>query len=472
MRATYISRRWALALTIAFVAPQAVPAQSGKLPPLIDRELFFGNPEISGAQISPDGRYISFLKPYKDTRNVWVKRTEDPYSAAKLITNDTKRPVTNYFWSRDGKYILFVQDQLGDENFNVYAVDPAAPVAAGQDVPTPRNLTALKGVRAIPYSFPKNDPDIMYVGINDRDKAWHDLYRVRISTGEKTLLRQNTERIAGWVFDNAGTLRLAERSSDKGDSEILRVDPTGFTLVYSCNVFESCGTDRFNKDNSKVYMETNKGAPDLTRLILFDPATKTEQLVESDPLNRVDFGNAIFSDVSDELVATSYNDERTRIYWKDKAWESAYNDIKRKLPGKEITLASHTNDENKWMIIASSDREPGERYLWEAGEPAKLTLQYRTFEKLPRASLAPSKPISYPSTDGLVIPAYLTLPVGIAPKNLPLVVYPHGGPWARTVDHGPATTGATIESRNSSPTAATLSFSRTSDPPPVTARNS
>ena len=423
--------RFVLALAIAFAAPIGVRAQNGKLPPLIDRELFFGNPEISGAQISPDGRYVSFLKPYKDTRNIWVKRTSDPYSAAKLITNDTKRPVTQYFWSRDGKYILFVQDHLGDENFNVYAVDPASSPAAGQEVPTARNLTAATGVRAMIYSVPKNDPDIIYVGINDRDKSWHDLYKVRISTGERTLLRQNTERIASWVFDNTGTLRLALRTTDKGDTEILRVDPNAFTLVYSCTVFESCGPDRFNKDNTKVYIQTNKGDPDLTRLVLFDPVSKTEQLVESDPLNRVDFGNAIFSDETNELVATTYDDERTRIYWKDKAWEEAYNDIKKKLPGKEIALGSHTNDENMWMIIASSDREPGERYLWEAGEPAKLTFQYRVFEKLPREALAQQKAISYKSSDGLTIPAYLTLPVGVTPRNLPLVVFPHGGPWGR-----------------------------------------
>ena len=431
MTTTLIGRRWALALTIAFIAPQAISAQSGKLPPLIDRELFFGNPEISGAQISPDGRYISFLKPYKDTRNVWVKRTEDPYSAAKLITNDTKRPVTSYFWSRDGKYVLFAQDQLGDENFNVYAVDPAAPVAAGQDVPAPRNLTAAKGVRALIYSVPKNDPDIMYVGLNDRDKAWHDLYRVRISTGEKTLLRQNTERIAAWIFDNAGTLRLAARTSDKGDSELLRVDPTGFTLVYSCNVFETCGPYRFNKDNTKVYMETNKGNTDLTRLVLFDPVTKTEQVVETDPLNRVDFGGVVFSDVTNELIATTYQDDRTRIYWKDKAWEKDYNFIQSKLPGKEVAAGGTTNDERLWMVVANSDREPGERYLFDRNTK-KLTFQYRAFDKLPRESLAQSKPISYTSTDGLVIPAYLTLPAGVAPKNLPLVVFPHGGPWSRT----------------------------------------
>jgi dipeptidyl aminopeptidase/acylaminoacyl peptidase len=422
--------RWSLAIAVTFATPLVAVGQNGKLPPLIDRELFFGNPEISGAQISPDGRYVSFLKPYKDTRNIWVKRTSDPYTAAKLITNDTKRPVTQYFWSRDGKYILFVQDQLGDENYNVYAVDPASSPVAGQEVPPARNLTAAKGVRAVIYAVPKTDPDILYVGLNDRDKAWHDLYRVRISTGERALMRQNTERIVGWIFDNAGNLRLASRTTDKGDTEVLRVDPTGFTKVYSCNVFETCNPIRFSKDNSKVYMETNKGDTDLSRLALFDPATQTEQVVESDPLNRVDFGNAIFSDVNDQLVATVYGDDRSRIYWKDKEWEKDYNLIKTKLPNKEINLGSSTRDERIWMVVASSDREPGERYLFDRNTK-KLTHQYRIFDKLPREALAPEKSISYPSTDGLTIPAYLTLPVGVAPKNLPLVVFPHGGPWAR-----------------------------------------
>ena len=424
--------RWSLALAIAFTVPTVAPAQNGKLPPLIDRELFFGNPEISGAQISPDGRYISFLKPYKDARNVWVKGVNDPWTEAKLITNDTKRPVTQYFWSRDGKYILYVQDQGGDENFNVYAVDPSAAVASGQEVPPARNLTEAKGVRAIIYAVPRNDPNTMYVGINDRDKAWHDLYKLNIATGEKTLLKQNTERVAGWIFDNAGNLKLATRTTDKGDTEILRVDPNGFTQVYSCNVFETCNPLQFDASNDKVYMETNKGTPDLTRLVLFDPNTKSEQLVESDPLNRVDFGAATFSELTNKLVATSYIDDRTRVYFKDPQWEKDYQFLKSKLPGKEINIPSTTRDENLWMIVASSDREPGERYLFDR-TTRKLTFLYRIFDKLPRESLAPVKSISYKSSDGLVIPAYLTLPVGVPAKNLPLVAWIHGGPWGRDV---------------------------------------
>ncbi len=105
--------------------PVCAVTASGQQPPVLHRELFFGDPEITGAQISPDGKYIAFMKPLNGTRNIWVKGAEEPFDAARPLTNDTKRPIPTYFWTRDGKYILFVQDQLGDENYNVYAVDPA-----------------------------------------------------------------------------------------------------------------------------------------------------------------------------------------------------------------------------------------------------------------------------------------------------------------------------------------------------------
>src|SRR5882672_2362858 len=416
-------------LTVA--SPRTAFGQNGAQPPIIDRELFFGDPEISGAQISPDGKFIAFVKPFKGTRNVWVKRTEEPFDAAKPLTNDKSRPVTQYFWSCDGKYILFVQDKAGDENYLVYAVNPAESPAAGEDVPAARNLTDAKGVRAAIYAVPRSEPDAMYIGLNDRDKAWHDLYKVKISTGERTLIRKNTERITSWVFDLKDQLRLATRSADNGDTEVLRVDDNGFTKVYSCNVFETCGPVRYHKDGQRVYFETNKGANiDLTRLELFDPATGKEELVESDPLNRVDFGNANFSELTDDLIATSYDDERQRIYWKDKTFEADYKLLQKKLPGKEIGLINGTKDERLFLIVANSDTEPGERYLFDRNT-RKLILQYRIREKLNRDYMAPMTAVRYKSSDGLEIPAYLTLPKGVPAKNLPAVVVPHGGPWGR-----------------------------------------
>jgi dipeptidyl aminopeptidase/acylaminoacyl peptidase len=419
----------ASALSITALS-QAANKPAGQ-PPLIDRELFFGNPEIAGAQISPDGKFIAFLKPYKDTRNIWVKGVGEPFSAAKLITSDTRRPIPGYFWSRDGKYILFVQDKAGDEDYNIYAVNPAETPAAGEDAPKARNLTDLKKVTAQIYAVPKSDPDLMYVGINDRDQAWHDLYKVKISTGERTLIRKNTDRFTGWVFDLKDQLRLAIRAADNGDTEILRVDGDGFKKVYSCNVFEECGPARFHKDGKRVYMVTNKGAEiDLLRLVLFDPETGKEELVESDPMNRVDFGAPIFSKVTDELIGTAYEDERSRVYWRDKSFEADYELLKKRLPNKDVDFGSSTNDETLWLISANSDVEPGETYLFDR-KTKKLTLQYRIREKLPREGLAEMKPVRYKSSDGLEITAFLTLPKGVEAKNLPLIMFPHGGPWAR-----------------------------------------
>ncbi|HVF28648.1 MAG TPA: prolyl oligopeptidase family serine peptidase, partial [Pyrinomonadaceae bacterium] len=400
-------------------------AQNG-LPPLIDREIFFGNPEIAGAQISPDGKYIAFRKPHKDTMNIWVKRADEPFERARLITNEAKRPIRSYFWSRDGKYILFVNDFGGDENFNVYAVDPA-----GAEVAAARNLSDMKKVRAVIYEVPRNEPDTIYVGLNDRDARWHDLYRLRVSSGERQLIKQNTDRFDGYQFDNAGNLRLATRIPESGDTELLRLDADGkATKVYSCNVFETCYPVRFHKDNRRVYMVTNKGDVDLIRLVLLDPETGKEEAVESDPMNRVDFGSARFSDVTDEIIYTAYDDDKPRTYFKDKAYDADYKSLQKQLPNKEIAFGSSTRDEMVWMVTAWSDTEPGETYLFDR-KSKKLTKQYRVRQRLPREHLAEMRIVRYKSSDGMEIPAYLTLPKGVPAKNLPTIINPHGGPWGR-----------------------------------------
>ena len=417
-------------LCILFAAPFAVAqAKNSGLPPIIDRDLIFGDPDIAGAQISPDGHYLAFLKPWHETRNIYVKAVDEPFSAARLMTTETKRPVAGYLWARDSKYIVFVKDNAGDENFNVYAVDPAAKPDAGADAPPSRDLTGVKGVRVMLFAAPKSDPDALYIGINDRDKAWHDLYKVKISTGEKTLVRKNTDRITGWSFDNKDQLRLATRNAENGDTEILRVDPDKLTPIYSCNVFEGCGPLHFLPDNSKVYIESNKGA-NLISLMLLDPATGNTTLVESDPLGKVDFGGALFNQSTNELMETWYTAARTKAYFKDKAYGADYRWLEKQHPGKDILVVSSTTDEQKWLVRATADTEPGEFFLFDRNG-RKITPQFTIWEKLPRASLAEMKAVTYRSSDGLEIPAYLTLPKGVSPKNLPAVVVPHGGPWAR-----------------------------------------
>ncbi len=418
-------------LTVSFMT-FSLPVEA-QLPPLIDRELLFGNPEIAGASISPDGKYIMFRKPYKGVMNIYVKKAEDPFDKARLVTNRSgaERPIAGAFWSRDSRYILFTADKGGDENFNVYAVNPSDESKAGEEVPQPRNITDGKSVRAQIIAVPESEPDAIFVGINERDKAWHDLYKVKLSTGERTLVKENKDRIGGYVFDNADKMRLAVRTPQNGHTEVLRLDADGTAkVIYTCDLFEVCGPVRFHKDNRRVYMTTNKGGNDLTSLILLDVETGKEEMVESDPLKRVDFGGASFSDLTDEITSTSYTDDRTKIYWKDKKFEDDYKFLQSKYPNMEIGFGSRTADEQMILVNVFSDTEPGETILFNR-KTRQITPQYKIRQNIDRAALSPVKTVRYKSSDGLEIPAYLTLPKGASAKNLPVVVFPHGGPWAR-----------------------------------------
>jgi dipeptidyl aminopeptidase/acylaminoacyl peptidase len=417
-------------LTLALAAAASPLTAFAEQPPLIDRNLFYGEIAISGAQISPDGRSLSFLKPYKGTRNIWVKGVDEPFSAARPVSAEATRPIRSYFWSRDSKFILYVQDSGGDENFNVYAIDPKLPADAKSGVPATRPLTNLSKVRTEIFAVPKAKPDILYIGLNDRDPKWPDLYELKISTGEKKLLRKNTEEIAAWEFDDAGNLRLAVRTTKSGDTEILRVDADGFKSLYSCTVFESCGPVDFDAAGKNAYLATNKGELDLTELQSMDLNTGATTKIESDPDNRVDLNSVEISRIDHRILFTQYEGDKFRRYFKDHAFEADAKWLQSKLPGLEVGFGARSNDENIWIVNGHSDTEPGVVYVWDR-KGKNLTLQYRIREEIPRESLAQRKPYHYKSSDGLDIPSYLTLPKGLEAKNLPLVVYPHGGPWGR-----------------------------------------
>jgi dipeptidyl aminopeptidase/acylaminoacyl peptidase len=401
----------------------------GELPPVIDRKTFFGDPQYRSAQISPNGEYVSFMKEYKGKMNVWVKGVDEPFDAAEPVTADTTRPVPYYFWSQDSRRILYVQDKGGNENFHVYAVNVTSDEETDLGVPPATDLTPYEDVQARIYDVPEGTPGEIIVGINDRKAQYHDVYRVDLETGERELVYKNESGVASWHTDLEGTLRLASRQTDDGGTEILRVMEDTLKTVYSCSFEESCGVVRFHKDNERVYMSTNKGEADLQRLVLFNPKTQETELVEEDPEGEVDFGGAQFSDATDELVATYYRGDRKRVYPKDEEFAADYQFLKENLDG-EISIQSGTEDESTWVVSASSDVDPGSVYLFER-EDQELTRLYRSRPDLPSEHLATMKAIEYEARDGLTIPAYLTLPKGVEAKNLPVIVFPHGGPWAR-----------------------------------------
>jgi dipeptidyl aminopeptidase/acylaminoacyl peptidase len=395
--------------------------------PLIERDLFFGNPEISSGQLSPDGKYVSFLKEYEGIMNIWVKAFDEPFEEAVPITS-SKRPLYGYFWTLDGKNILYLMDKDGDENINIFSVEPKGPKEEN-GMPKSRNLTPFKNVTAQIYKSSQKNPDLFFVGINARDKAWHDLYSLKVSTGKLELLYENTDRIVGYNFDWDDNLRLIYTSDKAGNTTITFKDGFKYYPIYTTSVTESASVIAWNKDNTKFYLSTNKGDLDLTTLYLMDPLTQEKKKIESDPENRVDFGGLSIDRNTREIISTSYTDDKTRVYWQNDTWKENYEFLVSKFPGREINFSSSTLDYSKFLISVWGDKYVTDVYFFDT-KTKELVHQYTPRPKLKEVEqfLAEMKPIRYKSSDGLEIPAYLTTPVGVKAENLPLIVLVHGGP--------------------------------------------
>lgn len=394
--------------------------------PILNREIFFGNAEISSGQLSPDGQYISFMKAYNGIMNLWIKSFDEPFEKARPLTNN-KRPLYNYFWTVDGKYILYIKDDEGDENQNIFAVDPMSLPANG--IPESRNLTPLKDVAVEILTVSRKNPDMLMVGINDRDKAWHDLYTLQISTGKLTKIFENKERITGYNFDWDEKLRMLHQTDEKGNTQILYKEGDKLIPIYQTTVNESAVVTNWNENNTQFYLKTNKGNLDLSTLFLMDPNTKKLTKIESDPKGKVDFENLFLDRNTRKIIATSYTADKTDIYWKDQVWEANYKYLESKFPGREVEFSSSTNDYSKFLVTVWGDKYAPEVYFFD-DKTKNLILQYTPNPKLKsvEAHLSPMSPIVYNSSDGLKIPGYLTVPAGSDGKNLPLVVLVHGGP--------------------------------------------
>ncbi|NDY95132.1 prolyl oligopeptidase family serine peptidase [Wenzhouxiangella sp. C33] len=272
----------------------------------------------------------------------------------------------------------------------------------------------------------------MLVGLNDRDPALHDVYALSISTGERELLIENDQNVAGWTADLEGNVRLASRQTANGGTEILRVEDGSLgEAIFTCNWQETCGPMGFQPDGETVWFMSNRGEDvDLVGLYTMDADSGEVTLVERDPEGEVDFSGAIFSPATRELQATVYIGDKPRIYPQTKAFAETLEFLREQLPEGEIGISSQTRDESLALISLSRDVDPATVYLFdrEAGTVEEL---YRVRPEIEPSQMAEMQPIRYTARDGLEIPAYLTLPKGVEPENLAVVALIHGGPWAR-----------------------------------------
>ena len=397
--------------------------------PIVDRAIFFDNPEITGAQVSPDGQYISFLKPLDGMRNIWVMRRGESFETAHPITNEKKQPISSYFWAFDNSKILYVLDNQGDENYHLYAVEPSTTLPTELVVKT--DLTPFDNVRVFILRRSRIDYTKLIIAINDRDPSWHDVYSLNIHTGKLVLIYRNDDQLSDFYFDREDVLRMVGRSLPHGGAELLHIKDNQLIRCYETDAEESASIIRFI-DKDRAYMVSNRGNRDISTLSIFNLNNYEEEIIEQDPDGEVDLGNVSFSEKENALIATIYTGARNRIYWKDQAWEDAYNNVCASLGSEEIGFISGTLDERLWIVYDDKDTDPGAAYLYDK-EAGTIDFLYRPRPALPVEHLVEMIPLRYDSVDGLSIPAYISYPRLKSTEPSSAIIMVHGGPWAR--DH-------------------------------------
>lgn len=388
------------------------------LPPIIPMKDFFRNPEKAGFQLSPNGQYLAFMEPWKNRMNVHVQKIGE--KKAIRITNATKRDIAGYFWANNHR-IVFVQDKGGDENFRLYAVD-----IDGSGL---KELTPFDQVRVRIIDDLKDNEKEMIIGMNKRDKRIFDAYRININSGEMKMVAKNPGNIDGWLTDNNGELRIATTSDGVNTSILYRDKETDdFRVVFTTNFKETLAPLFFSFDNKYIYASSNIGR-DKRAIVKYDPDKDKElEVIFEHP--QVDVSSLLRSKKRKVITGVTYVTDKRHYHFFDERRKQLQKNLEQRLPGYEVVVTNMSKDESKVLVRTFSDKSRGAYYYYDRKSD--------DFKKLVDVSpwlnekyMADMKPIKYQSKDGLTIHGYLTLPNGIEPKNLPVVVNPHGGPWAR-----------------------------------------
>jgi len=391
--------------------------------PLIPRAKLFGNPTRAFGQISPDGQWLSWLAPKDGVLNVWIAPASD-VNAARIVTDDRKRGIRFYGWALDHRHILYMQDEDGTEDWHIYAVDI--------ETRNVRDLSPIAGVQARIQETSLDYPNVLALAINDRDKSWHDIYRVDIGTGKRELLWENRQELAEVILDRQLEPRLALKTREKeGGQTIYRIAGRDLTPMGVVEHEDDLTTYPvgFTRDGKTFYRVSSIGR-DKAALLAVDWQTGEERLLAEHP--KADIGRVLLHPQT--FVAQAVSARYMRNDWipLEEGIAADLKHLHAELPG-EVDIADRTHDDSRWVVVAGAAEAPATYHLYER-KGRKLTKLFEAREELKPYRLAPMHGEVVRSRDGLDLVSYLTLPAGEGKrptKPLPMVLLVHGGPWAR-----------------------------------------
>ncbi|HUY91067.1 MAG TPA: alpha/beta fold hydrolase [Pirellulales bacterium] len=408
------------------VSPAAEPDYL-KDAPLIPRETLFGNPDRTAARVSPDGKQLAYLAPVNGVLNVWVGPIDEP-SAAQPVTEDKLRGIRSYFWAYTNEHVLYVQDAGGDEDWHVYRVDLATRKTL--------DLTPLKGVNAQVQGVSHRIPDEILVGLNDRDPQVHDIYRVKLDSGDRELIEKNTEQFAGYVTDEDFRVRFGSRMLPDGGNELLGKEGGAWKPFVSIPREDTLTTSPlgFDKSGDVLYFMDSRNR-DTGALTAWNLNDGKQSVLAENP--RADLGELLLHPTENTVEAVSFT--YLRKEWKplDPSVADDFEYLRTVADG-DISIVSQTLDNRRWIVAFLLDDGPIKYYRYDRGEQPQATFLFNNRDDLEGLPLVEMHPTVIESRDGLKLVSYYTLPPGSdadgdgrPDEPLPTVLNVHGGPWAR-----------------------------------------
>ncbi len=389
---------------------------------LIPREVLFGNPERSGVSLSADGKYISYLSSLEGVQNIFIATIDNPNSPTP-ITSDKGRGIRRYFWSYDNKHIIYLKDDGGDENWRIHVVD----ISTKEDkIYSPEKVYAL--ILHVSDKF----PDEIIIGLNDRDEAYHDLYRLNLKTGEKTLILQNDEKFSEFIFDDNYKLHFVGKSTPDGGCDYFKavvIENNTYRWESYLNIpmedIFTTGLLGFTRDGKILYMLDSRGR-DLNVLKEIDVGSGREKILAE--AEKAEINNLVTSRKTGLAQAYSINYLRNEWSFLDSEFEKDISKIKETLKG-EITIVSRTLYDNLWVVAELRDDGPMNYYLYDKNKK-NLSFLFSNRNDLNNYKLAKMESVVIKARDSLELPSYLTRPL-YTKGAVPMIVLVHGGPWAR-----------------------------------------
>lgn len=388
----------------------------------IPLEDFFKNPERSSYQISPNGDFYSYMAPYEKRMNIFIQKRGE--SESIQVTQEIDRDIAGYFWPND-EQIVYLKDTGGDENYKLYGVNI--------DGTNPISYTDFEGVRTQIIDDLPDQKDFVVIGLNKRNPQVFDPYRLNLKTGEMEMIAENPGNIQGWMFDHDGKLRIAMAIVDGVDQSILyrKTEQDEWKTILTTNFKEGFSPQFFTFDNKNIIGTSNLGR-DKSAVIEFNPATGEEVkvLYKNDDY---DVSSVSYSRKRKVITAASYTGWKRERHFFDTKSEEMFSKLEKHLLGYEIGISASNDDENIYIVRSYSDKSLGSYYIYNT-DTDEIEKIVDVSPWIDENEMSNQLPISYTSRDGLKIHGYLTLPKGYTMENakdLPVVINPHGGPWAR-----------------------------------------